>query len=239
MSKLTHLIDRTAYSQYGNNWDDEMFRSVIYAHLKPDMDILDLGAGAGIVNQMNFKGVVRKVCGVDVDPRVISNPMLDEGRIADAGGIPYPDNSFDLVFSDNVMEHIEEPAKVLSEVDRVLKPGGCFLFKTPNRNHYMPLIARLTPHGFHQFVNRVRGRSAVDTFPTRYRCNTPKHVRQFALQAGLLVEDIKLIEGRPEYLRITALTYIVGIIYERMVNAFDCLSRFRIVLIATLRKPMD
>jgi hypothetical protein len=45
------------------------------------------------------------------------------------------------------------------------------------------------------------------------------------------------IEGRPEYLRLTFLTYIFGLFYERIVNASDRLARWRILLIAELRKP--
>jgi hypothetical protein len=59
----------------------------------------------------------------------------------------------------------------------VLKPTGILLFKTPNALHYMPLIARMTPHGFHRFVNKLRGRATIDTFPTRYRVNTPWQIR--------------------------------------------------------------
>jgi len=36
---------------------------------------LDLGAGAGIVSQMNFKGIASRVCGIDPDERVLSNPI--------------------------------------------------------------------------------------------------------------------------------------------------------------------
>src|SRR5690606_13572805 len=115
------------------SWDDQLFREEILRHVGLDSLVLDLGAGAGIVPQMNFKGLVGQVCGVDLDPRVETNPILDEGRVADAGGIPYPDNMFDLVFSDNVVEHLDDPAEVFTEVARVLKPGGLFLFKTPNR----------------------------------------------------------------------------------------------------------
>jgi hypothetical protein len=45
------------------------------------------------------------------------------------------------------------------------------------------------------------------------------------------------VEGRPEYLRLTALTYAVGLLYERIVNALPFLARYRILLIAVLRKP--
>jgi len=58
-----------------------------------------------------------------------------------------------------------------------------------------------------------------------------------AANAGLRVERIKLIEGRPEYLRLSAPTYAVGLAYERIVNATPRLERFRIVLMAVLQKP--
>jgi len=179
------------------------------------------------------------MCGVDLDPRVVSNPMLDEGRVASATGIPYEDNRFDVVFSDNVLEHLEEPLQVFREVNRVLKPGGVFLFKTPNKYHYMPVIARLTPHVFHQYINRLRGRAEVDTFPTRYRANSRDDVIQLATAADMLVEQIELIEGRPEYMRMTWLSYLAGMAYERMVNASELFAMFRILLVGILRKKMQ
>src|SRR5262249_37754350 len=160
----------------------------------------DLGAGAGIVPQMNFRGLAAHVCGVDLDPRVVTNPALDEGRIANVEQLPYGNDRFDIVFSDNVLEHLTEPARVLGEVARVLRPGGVFVFKTPNKWHYMPTIARLTPHRFHQWFNRLRGRAQTDTFPTRYRANSERDIQRLAASAGLLVERVELIEGRPEYL---------------------------------------
>jgi SAM-dependent methyltransferase len=200
------------------------------------MVILDLGAGAGIVEQMNFRGKVARVCGVDLDPRVETNVYLDEGRKSDAGEIPYADESFDLVFCDNVFEHLDQPLHVFKEVARVLRPGGLFMFKTPNKWHYMPTIARLTPHGFHQFVNRLRGRAEVDTFPTCYRVNTRTDVKRFAQSADFDVEQIEYIEGRPEYLRMTAPTYLIGMLYERIVNVSEWFALFRILLVGTLRK---
>jgi SAM-dependent methyltransferase len=162
MGALVSFLDRKLYPGVGKNWDDALFRELILARLTPDMVVLDLGAGAGIIDRMNFRGKAAKVCGVDLDPRVADNPYLDEARVADADGIPYGNEIFDLVFADNVMEHLEQPEAVFAEIARVLKPRGILLFKTPNRSHYVPLIARVTPHGFHQFVNRLRGRDAED-----------------------------------------------------------------------------
>lgn len=236
MSALIGWMDSTFYSRYDRNWDDILFRQIVLDAIDSTAVILDLGAGAGIVSQMNFRGEAVKVCGVDLDPRVVDNPMLDEGRVADAGMIPYSSETFDVVFADNVMEHIADPVTVLKEVRRVLKPGGVFLFKTPNRRHYMPLVARMTPHSFHRWINRLRGRADVDTFPTLYKINTSRDIRLAAMAAGLEVARIDLIEGRPEYLRMTAITYLVGLLYERLVNSTSALAGFRILLVAELRK---
>ena len=236
MSALTRWMDEAWYPKFQRNWDDRMFREWILPLLTPESAVLDLGAGAGIVEQMNFRGLSRKVCGVDLDPRVVANPMLDEGRVTDAGRITYGDRQFDVVFADNVLEHLEAPLKVFQEVARVLKPGGVFLFKTPNKWHYMPTIARLTPHGFHRFVNRLRGRAEADTFPTLYRANTKGDVIQLAKSAGLVVERLERFEGRPEYLRMAGLTYLFGAAYERLVNTTELLAPLRILLIGALRK---
>jgi ubiquinone/menaquinone biosynthesis C-methylase UbiE len=236
VSRATEWLDRQCYPQFDKNWDDTLFREQILAALKPGSVVLDLGAGAGIVTQMNFKGRAGKVCGVDLDERVVGNPFLDEGRVSDAGEIPYADEQFDLVFSDNVLEHLDRPADVFREVARVLKPNGVFMFKTPNKWHYMPTIARLTPHAFHQIVSRLRGRAAVDTFPTRYHANTKRAIEKLAQATGFSVIAIERIEGRPEYLRMVWPTYIAGVVYERVVNSSALFEPFRVLLVGTLRK---
>jgi len=237
MSTLIARIDRALYPSFERNWDDRLFRERILAQLRPESIVLDLGAGAGIIAQMNFRGRAAQVCGVDLDPRVVDNPMLDEGRVANAEGIPYENDRFDLIFSDNVLEHLDEPDSVFREVARVLKPGGVFLFKTPNKWHYMPTIARLTPYGFHQYVNRRRGRAGADIFPTRYRANTRADVARLAERSGLRLERVERIEERPEYLRFTWPTYLLGALYERLVNSTEALAPFRILLVGALRKP--
>ncbi len=229
-------MDAKFYPTSARNWDDSLFRDRIIMKLTPESTVLDLGAGAGIVSQMDFRGHAARICGVDLDSRVEQNPFLDEGRVADGQAIPYPDASFDLVFADNVLEHLADPVSVFLEVSRVLKPGGRFLFKTPNKSHYMPLISRLTPHSFHRYVNRKRGRAEDDTFPTHYRANSRAEVARIAAAAGFTVESIELVDGRPEYLRMFAATYLAGLAYERLVNALPVLERFRVVLIGTVCK---
>lgn len=216
--------------------DDKLFLEIILRHINKDSVVLDIGAGAGIVSEMNFKQNVKLICGIDLDPRVQENPMLHEWKIADASRIPYEDEKFDLIFADNVMEHLEDPEGVFAEAKRVLKPGGLLLFKTPNRWHYMPIIARATPLSFHKFVNQLRGRAGVDTFKTFYRANSKHQVNAVVQKIGLHVSKINLIEGRPEYLRFNTLFYCIGILYEKLVNSHSILSYFRILMIVEIQK---
>jgi len=237
VSRLTAWIDCKLYPGVSSNWDDELLRRRILDRLGPEMHVLDLGAGSGRVRQMNFRELASKVTGVDTDSRVLSNPFLDEAVTASGSEIPFPNSTFDMVISDNVLEHVDDPDRVFKEVCRVLKPGGWFMAKTPNKHHYMPLIARLTPTSFHKFVNRLRGRPPVDTYPTLYRANTKSDIERFARTAGFVIESISFAEGRPEYLRFSAPTYFMGAVYERTVNSTPHLSAFRIVLLIELRKP--
>lgn len=239
MGAIVDWMDRKLYPKFGTNWDDNLFRAHIKRVIRADDSLLDLGAGAGVVTQMNFRGLASVVCGIDPDERVCSNPYLDEGKVAVGEAIPYPDASFDVVFADNVLEHLENPALVFKEVARVLKPGGTFLAKTPNKRHYMPLLARLTPYKFHQFVNRLRGLSSVDTFPTCYRVNTSREVTYYANKSGIKVREILFFEGRPEYLRFASAGYLLGWVYERLVNSVPGLGSFRILMIAILEKPIE
>lgn len=198
--------------------------------------MLDVGSGAGILEQMNFKGLAGYVCGIDLDSRVLDNPYLDEAKIGSAENIPYEDRSFDMVICNNVLEHLGNPADVLKEVNRVLKKGGLFLAKTSNKFHYVSIFSRLTPQWFHEFFNNLRGRRKEDTFSAFYRINSRRDITRYAEETGFAIEDIRLLEGRPEYMRIHWLPYLFGILYERIVNSVGILSNFRVVLIASIRK---
>lgn len=235
--KLIQWMDRNLFPNHPSNWDNELFREIVLAHLKPEHVLLDLGAGRGRVRQMNFRGLAARVCGVDPDERVVDNPLLDEGKVGMGESIPYPDETFDVVVSANVLEHLVRPEEVFREICRVMKPGGLFLGKTMNRLHYAAMISQITPHRFHEWVNRRRGMRADDTFPTVYRVNTPRRMREVAEATGLRLVEARLAEGRAGYLRIYAATYLLGWIYERLVNSVPGCERFRCALIGIFEKP--
>ena len=204
--------------------------------LVPDAVVLDLGAGVGR-NDYNLKRRVKRIVGVDLSPRVLDNPLLDEGIVGDLTALPLDDASVDLAFSIYVLEHIEEPEQFLSEVARVLRPGGLFLAVTPNRHHYVALASSVTGTATHKWLNARRGRPEVDTFPTSYKMNTRKVLLALLAHAGLDVEVMSTIEVQPNYLTFSTPTFLAGAVWERLVNATDLLAGLRVNIMFVARKP--
>lgn len=205
--------------------------------LKPTDRVLDLGAGGGELNAYAFRGKVDQIVGVDLDPRVTSNPLLDAGLRADIYALPFRDATFDVVFSIYVLEHVDRPEVLAAEIARVLKPGGVCLSLTPNVFHYVTIASRLTPMSFHRWINARRGRAEEDTFPTEYRLNSAGALRRHFGAAGLQTVAIDAIEVQPNYLTFSAFTYAAGVAYERLVNSTDLGASFRVNLIGLFQKP--
>ena len=126
--------------------------------------VLDLGcAGGFLAEALDERGA--RVTGIDPAEEAIRaarDHAAETGRdIAyDVGvgeDLPYTDMSFDAVASVDVLEHVQDLDKVLSEVARVLKPGGHFFYDTINRNPVARFaaitvaedIARVLPKGTH------------------------------------------------------------------------------------------
>jgi SAM-dependent methyltransferase len=104
MMNSVHALDSRFYPHYADHWDDRIFREVILRHIRKDSLDLDLGAGSGFVEQMNFRGTAGKVCGLDPGASVLGNPHLDEAKVGSGEAIPWPEQTFDVVFADNVLD---------------------------------------------------------------------------------------------------------------------------------------
>jgi SAM-dependent methyltransferase len=104
--------------------------------LKPQDKILEIGCGIGtVVNELSRKG--QDIVGIDISGEAIEYGRKKYGdirlEVQAAEILPYEDESFDVVLSFDLFEHIAEIDKHISEVRRVLRPGGYYLFQTPNR----------------------------------------------------------------------------------------------------------
>lgn len=121
-----------------------------------------------------LKGKAREVIGVDVDEVVLTNPGVDRAVVLRDATIPLADASVDIIVSDFTFEHLPEPAKTCSELDRILKPGGWICARTPNRNGYIAIMNRLISDNLKDVVLRAAqpGRKEEDVFPAHYLLNT-------------------------------------------------------------------
>ena len=198
--------------------------------------VLNVGAGPAPESKLRrLRGEVGHLVGVDIDPIVLDNVDLDEAHVTDGISLPFGDGEFDFVYSDWTVEHVATPALFLLEIRRVLKPGGLFFLRTPNRTHYVTIISAYTPHWFHRLIaNRLRGlhSRAHPPWPTFYRMNTPAAVRRHLAAAGFAQVELRLIEPDPGYLVFNSLAFRMGIFYERVVNRWEWASRLRLILIA-------
>ena len=196
--------------------------------MQPDFVALNFGAGHSVDDKTRcLKGEVRKVIGVDIDRDVMHNADLDKAFIIANNRLPFSDNTFDVVWSDYVLEHIEKPGIFIKEIYRVLKPGASFFFRTPNKYHYVSLIARLTPTWFHKLIaNKVRGLSseAHEPYPTFHRLNSNKDLTTYSRLTGFQEVELRFVEAEPSYLMFHPIPFLLGVFYERTVNSSDKLS---------------
>ena len=113
--------------------------------------VLDVGCGSGEYLRTAAKMGASYLGGQDLDNEGIKRGRLNfekeeiEGKlvIGDCQKLDFPDNFFDVAFSSDFFEHISLDVKenVVSEVFRVLKPGGSFVIKTPNLTYLRIVIA--------------------------------------------------------------------------------------------------
>lgn len=97
-------------------------------------DALELGAGDGVQSQYIAR-CARKVLCTDLNAdrlERVSHPKLTYD-ISDAEALPYDTGRFDLIYSSNLIEHLPNPEKALSEMRRVLRNDGVMLHVVPNR----------------------------------------------------------------------------------------------------------
>ena len=161
-------VDNTVYDQPGDIWWDETaglsmlrtalnparfgyFRSVLTERLRTSPHgkaTLDVGCGGGLLAE-EFARLGCHVTGVDP-----SEPSLKTARThAAASGLsidyrtgvgealPFSDQSFEIVYCCDVLEHVTDLDRVIAEIARMLTPGGVFFYDTINRTFLSKLFA--------------------------------------------------------------------------------------------------
>ena len=143
-----------AEARVRNRWIVQQLHQIFPAS---HVHVLDIGCGAGfLTNALATQGFV--VTGLDASASSLAvAKQYDPARLVtyargDAYHLPYADASFEAVCAMDFLEHVAEPAHVVKEAARVLKPHGRFFFHTFNRNvlSYLVVIK-----GVEWFVNNT------------------------------------------------------------------------------------
>ncbi len=167
--------------------------------------VLDLGCGEGNSEaKFNDQGQNIEWFGLDIDesPEVNSRTKV-EGNFYTFDGIniPFADNYFDVIYSNQVFEHVRYPEALLKEINRVLKPGAYFIGSVSYLEPYHSFsFWNYTPYGFkeisHQAGLEVREiRPSIDalTLIIRRALGTPKFFSRWWEKESPLNSIISLV----------------------------------------------
>ena len=161
-------VDNGVYERLGGSWWDETsplnvlhgsvtpgrfayFRTVLARKFDPGLaglGVLDIGCGGGFLAE-EFAGLGCRVTGVDPSPASIGaarahaagRGLSIDYRVGSGEELPAPDAAFSVACCCDVLEHVSDLDRVISETARVLKPGGLYLFDTINRTLASKLLA--------------------------------------------------------------------------------------------------
>lgn len=130
----------------------------------PGKNVLDIGTGSGWMAIILAKAGFR-VTTVDIDREVLQRAkehVRDEGhdvferirfQFADATKLPFPDNQFDAVFSFDSMHHMPDCGAVITEMERVCKPGGLIAIADLNKKGLAAVRAVVENSGENHYEN--------------------------------------------------------------------------------------
>ncbi len=167
-------------------------------------DVLEVGSGTGLVLRA-LAPLARRAVGVDLSPGMLARARARGLEVVEgsASALPFADATFDVAVSFKTLPHVPELARALSEMARVVRPGGTLFVELYNPWSVRALIKR-------SFARRVGVNSERDVF-TRF---DDRAALERALPAGCSVDGVRGIRTITPIARALDLP-IVGRILEK------------------------
>jgi SAM-dependent methyltransferase len=160
---LAELVRENPF-QPATSWWRAIELAVVIGHGLPRGAGLDLGCGDGKLMRIVLEAAGARpasLVGVDIDPLetrdAAASGVYQRVHTVPGSQVPEPDASFDFVFSNSVLEHIDDLEPVMAEMARVLRPGGVFVFTVPSDGFHACLAGPLLP-----WIDRARYLDVVD-----------------------------------------------------------------------------
>jgi SAM-dependent methyltransferase len=179
-------------------FNQTLYETLLHQHVTSETVWLEAGCGHKVLpswreeSEQVLVSRAKFTCGCDGDAAAITKHRSIGSRVVcDMAALPFKSNVFGLITSNMVVEHLDQPEQVFQEFARALHPKGVVIVHTPNRWSYFAIISSCIP----QFIKNSIGqfldhRPAHDYYPVRYRCNTPRRLREVFSEVGL--NEIKL-----------------------------------------------
>lgn len=223
-------------------YSQESYEEALRQLVTPGTVWLDIGCGHQVLPDWRFNAerelvhLASYVAGIDVDTNsTAKHRTINSIWAGDVQNLPFPDDSFTLITANMVVEHLSNPRRVFAEVQRVLVPGGSFLFHTPNVNGYITAVNQYLPDWVKKLAAKVLdGRGSDDVYPTFYRCNSEEAIIHAACATGLEVEWILHIPTTATFVRILPIAAL-ELLWIRATMR-QSLARFRTNIIGLLHK---
>jgi DNA gyrase subunit B len=135
--RIDYEVYRRQFGIRSRNWHDScswltdeglLAEHAALCGVPPDARMLDVCCGSGVVGA-SFRDKVGESVGLDITPEMVrlASDRLDRVDQGTVYELPYPDASFDLVVNREVLHLLPQPEKPVSEIFRVLRPGGQFI----------------------------------------------------------------------------------------------------------------
>lgn len=220
-----------------------VYHGLIASHLQPGMTVLDVGCGRGVIAPFPWQkhpGV--KLWGIDPDPTAAENPHLESFTLlTNEPNWRIPSGTVDLAIARYVLEHVEDPTAFFRNLSRVLKPGGKFVFLTPNRWHPAMIASHWLPYGLKQRILGLTKRAdPQDVFPTCYLLNSTRAVKKAAQRFGLDVTDLRTREIQPcGYLDFSVFGFFASCLYFNVMRLTGLQRFFGMTMTGVLTKPLS
>lgn len=173
--------------------------------ISPDQPIIEIGCGGGIFSEYiarlgyNILGVDISMESINVakEHAFITHVKVDY-QVGSVYELPFENESFDIVMSSDFLEHIEDLVTAISEMSRILKKGGLFIFDTIARNEsstttFMKLEAEgVIPAGTHEPLLFIKPEE-LESVANQFGIDFAKDINNIY---GFVLKSIQFIDGK-------------------------------------------
>jgi SAM-dependent methyltransferase len=166
-----------------------------------DGELRILEAGCGRRWPIDLTGVNFHLTGIDIDEHALAFRKhevgdLDETILSDLLSADLPENSFDIIYSSFVLEHVKGAETLLQSFVKWLRPGGLLILMFPDRDSVYGFVTRITPFWVHvAYKKHIMGRTHAGTpghgpYPTFHdKVLSRKRFREFVGNNGMHIEE--------------------------------------------------